>query len=1293
MPSGDCSYKWFNHPQTYQTSVVLILRLPKHDIREFDVGGLFQPVCAASLETVTGHYSGMDSSSLRSARPLGDDQSDAQLGLDLRQIFFTNLQLLGFDAAAMEMKYRIPFNRDMFNLPNKAGSEAVLYFLFNRLNPTLCRQEFRDCWPVTDKKTEATFRKVCCMWLQNIQKEEVDARLPKINASLFLSPGGDKFCQLVFCFSSYVLLHVIKFEIGVKREQLLHVRSLTPQNKDLGPAMEKTVQCAAINHRRRFMEQLGIMTTARKCWQEYADELAKESRKLTKDIGDLEREIRLEAQKAATKSAERGSPLPSARHGIVDLSVNAARRAGKLQQVRDMWSAVDTFMAKTEEEREIISSIVDGTLESCVLDARDITVTIPHVMLVECEREIRRRQVENVHEAGKLNLLSVLQLGNLALRLIMNKIQEAGGLPDMSDHAARAKSQAHTHHAYLSKATALMRKMNDVIPYKKKIITKLRRELRFKAPKAPSGLALVGPSPTVNFNENASGATPRGSLLQKTPEQENTPEAAAAIASQVQSSVRRTLMSQHDAFEAFGILPVVKNTGNKNNFNTNNSNTNAENQNSNTNNSTRDPAQPAQKSHQVLLHTSLPAPQKSHSGGRCSTLTEPPQQLRGFLTHKKHLVKELTMCWQTRLIVWAVMHGSEEEERDHLLDSDYLQSHFTAHKPPPEDNPQQSSLVGDFLRLHVTPQRGASSSVSVEHQRVPETQMGFPTGSETRTPHHIVREAWVAAEGERSWTQPGQFRTPAGSHAWSHEEEAEDVNLQDPVAALSEDAFAKHDLIHRSPLEQDIQRMWRDVLSESIEKREGPTGDERRTASSSSASPKDLTPRGTLTGSGRTAADSSRSPFARVTSPETAVSRFTTAETGAVSDDSSHTPTPSYVAVAVREQRMNRSTSHEGEERFSPGQTLTSDGFQFSTSFDEDVSLEGLSRQEGKSNWEERTSALYDDGGELVDSDFEPENQQGSDDPLSFDLAMDEIFLARTPPKSRTLFGDPPRTNNGSNSGMRTKFSRSAPSPSVPSSLTPQQPSKRARTEDVELNSLALSEYASGGISGKSLLKSQASVRGDNGQVSSPRASFRDNSNGSDTSGEPKPVGEGADQRGENNSIGDDIFTFGRSGLNFKSSPTRSTAPKKVTFSPDSASPRARADVQDDLLGDDDLLNNSDFSPMNDSFTPLRSGLFLQGKSPARPSQRQSQSFAGPTHSAGTSGLFEARGETLPQSDRTEEDISARLARLRKMAAEALKNCQESGADVSVDMEEDEGGVDGANAGDAEVDTTPQHVG
>lgn len=48
--------------------------------------------------------------SLKRPTASGDDSFGSR-GLDLKHLFFTNMQLLGFDAAAMEMKYRIPFNK------------------------------------------------------------------------------------------------------------------------------------------------------------------------------------------------------------------------------------------------------------------------------------------------------------------------------------------------------------------------------------------------------------------------------------------------------------------------------------------------------------------------------------------------------------------------------------------------------------------------------------------------------------------------------------------------------------------------------------------------------------------------------------------------------------------------------------------------------------------------------------------------------------------------------------------------------------------------------------------------------------------------------------------------------------------------------------------------------------------------------------------------------------------------------------------------------------------------------
>ena len=52
----------------------------------------------------------MDASSVCTGRGMGGDGS-MPLGLDQKQLCFTNLQLLGFDAAAMEIKYKIPFNK------------------------------------------------------------------------------------------------------------------------------------------------------------------------------------------------------------------------------------------------------------------------------------------------------------------------------------------------------------------------------------------------------------------------------------------------------------------------------------------------------------------------------------------------------------------------------------------------------------------------------------------------------------------------------------------------------------------------------------------------------------------------------------------------------------------------------------------------------------------------------------------------------------------------------------------------------------------------------------------------------------------------------------------------------------------------------------------------------------------------------------------------------------------------------------------------------------------------------
>ena len=63
--------------------------------------------------------------------------------LDVREVWFSNMHLLGLQPSLCEEKYKVKLEKDMFEHINKKGSEAVLHFLFTKLNPSLSNEAFR----------------------------------------------------------------------------------------------------------------------------------------------------------------------------------------------------------------------------------------------------------------------------------------------------------------------------------------------------------------------------------------------------------------------------------------------------------------------------------------------------------------------------------------------------------------------------------------------------------------------------------------------------------------------------------------------------------------------------------------------------------------------------------------------------------------------------------------------------------------------------------------------------------------------------------------------------------------------------------------------------------------------------------------------------------------------------------------------------------------------------------------------------------------------------------------------
>ncbi|KAI9561260.1 hypothetical protein GHT06_012216 [Daphnia sinensis] len=135
-------------------------------------------------------------------------ENEVTIELDYYNTLFVYLRLLKFDNKSMSEKHKIKFDKDLFRVPNQKAFQLVIHFLFNKLDGSRSKEVFRDVWPITDKKQEAEFRKKVRLWLAEVQENNKDAFQfdgRHINPSMFLSPGGEKFAQLMCALASHIL--------------------------------------------------------------------------------------------------------------------------------------------------------------------------------------------------------------------------------------------------------------------------------------------------------------------------------------------------------------------------------------------------------------------------------------------------------------------------------------------------------------------------------------------------------------------------------------------------------------------------------------------------------------------------------------------------------------------------------------------------------------------------------------------------------------------------------------------------------------------------------------------------------------------------------------------------------------------------------------------------------------------------------------------------------------------------------------------------------------------------------
>ncbi|XP_066576520.1 HAUS augmin-like complex subunit 6 [Amia ocellicauda] len=283
----------------------------------------------------------------------------------------------------------------MFDKPNKDAFYLVAYFLFEKLNPSQAKEAFRFCWPVLDRKTDAEFRKISYGWLRDISTECGDA-FPKVAASIFLSPGGSKFINLMLHFAKHVMMQEMK---SYKGDGAWIPEAAASKAQSVETARRR---CQLVKN--RFQHSAVSEDCVIQEYQKKAQSLVKSLRELRADGAKYDDLLRQEPEGEQEKSL----------------------RTEKIKKVRFLWSHLSEVLALLEEERKVVDCVVKGTVDQYTLDGNEISLKIPRLLLERIENSVQTSHVGNVYEAGQVNILKVLQLLNEALKILREERSQAG---------------------------------------------------------------------------------------------------------------------------------------------------------------------------------------------------------------------------------------------------------------------------------------------------------------------------------------------------------------------------------------------------------------------------------------------------------------------------------------------------------------------------------------------------------------------------------------------------------------------------------------------------------------------------------------------------------------------------------------------------------------------------------------------------------------------------------------------------------------------------------------------------
>eukprot|EP00698_Gefionella_okellyi_P021741 TRINITY_DN7116_c0_g1_i1.p1 TRINITY_DN7116_c0_g1~~TRINITY_DN7116_c0_g1_i1.p1 ORF type:complete len:326 (-),score=47.76 TRINITY_DN7116_c0_g1_i1:613-1590(-) len=316
----------------------------------------------------------------------------------MEQLFYSNLQLLGFNSVEHAEKFKVQFTPTMFRTSNVRGMEVVLHFLLEKLDSKNAAEQFRDIWPVYDKLQAQEFKK------------KVHDRIASLEQDGFLPRGTMRMSHLQTCCGERFVILVWRLSTFVLNTVYLQEHGSTYPIAPLPPTLSLAATKLHIQRETRiFLAHARRAQEAQQRWQASADQIITEYRDLVKQDAGLRDQL--------TKFEQRSEP---AMFG----EIAALERSSRVNDVRAAWENVLSLASVCADNQDLVENVMGKRVDQYRLGDDALQVSAPPVSPSKFEHDL----VVGLRREGRIDLTQLVKLWKSALQALQRAMGAYSGM-------------------------------------------------------------------------------------------------------------------------------------------------------------------------------------------------------------------------------------------------------------------------------------------------------------------------------------------------------------------------------------------------------------------------------------------------------------------------------------------------------------------------------------------------------------------------------------------------------------------------------------------------------------------------------------------------------------------------------------------------------------------------------------------------------------------------------------------------------------------------------------------------